>query len=85
MKSDLRLTSHQHTAHMQKESGFNPIALIMGKIAYSFSLFECSRVKVSSEIRVKQPGRVAQSIGHLTREVLGSIPGLATYFHLSFL
>ena len=28
------------------------------------------------------PGRVAQSVGHLTRksEVLGSIPGLATYF-----
>ena len=32
---------------------------------------------------IKKPGRVAQSIGHLTRksEVLGSIPGLATYFH----
>ena len=32
------------------------------------------------------PGRVAQSVGHLTRmsEVLGSIPGLATYFRLSF-
>ena len=28
------------------------------------------------------PGRVAQSVGHLTRKsgVLGSIPGLATYF-----
>ena len=33
-----------------------------------------------------QPGRVAQSIGHLTRKsgVLGSIPGLATYFRFSF-
>ena len=33
----------------------------------------------------KQPGRVAQSIGHLTRksEVMGSIPVLATYFRLS--
>ena len=32
------------------------------------------------------PGRVAQSIGHLTRKsgVLGSIPGLATYFCFSF-
>ena len=32
------------------------------------------------------PGRVAPSVGHLTRksEVLGSIPGLATYFRLSF-
>ena len=33
-----------------------------------------------------KPGRVAQSVGHLTRKsgVLGSIPGLATYFHFSF-
>ena len=32
------------------------------------------------------PGRVSQSVGHLTRksEVLGSIPGLATYFRFSF-
>ena len=34
----------------------------------------------------KAPGRVAQSVGHLTRKsgVLGSIPGLATYFYFSF-
>ena len=34
----------------------------------------------------KRPGRVAQSVGHLTRKsgVLGSIPGLATYFRFSF-
>ena len=33
-----------------------------------------------------QPGRVAQSVGHLTRKsgVPGSIPGLATYFRFSF-
>ena len=33
----------------------------------------------------KRPGRVAQSVGHLTRKsgVLGSIPGLATYFRFS--
>ena len=33
------------------------------------------------------PGRIAQSVGHLTRKsgVLGSIPGLATYFRFSFL
>ena len=32
------------------------------------------------------PGRVAQSVGHLTRksEVMGSIPGLVTYFCFSF-
>ena len=29
-------------------------------------------------------GRVAQSIGHLTQGVLGSIPGLATYFSFRF-
>ena len=35
---------------------------------------------------VSQPGRVSQSVGHLTRKsgVLGSIPGLATYFRFSF-
>ena len=33
-----------------------------------------------------KPGRVAQSVGHMTRKsgVLGSIPGLATYFRSSF-
>ena len=33
-----------------------------------------------------RPGRVAQSVGHLTHKsgVLGSIPGLATYFRFSF-
>ena len=32
------------------------------------------------------PGRVAESVGHLTRKsgVLGSIPGLATHFRFSF-
>ena len=32
------------------------------------------------------PGRVAQSVGHLTRKsgVRGSIPGLATHFRFSF-
>ena len=37
-------------------------------------------------IPILWPGRVAQSVGHLTRKsgVLGSIPGLATYFRFSF-
>ena len=32
-----------------------------------------------------EPGRVVQSVGHLTRKsgVLGSIPGLVTYFRFS--
>ena len=35
---------------------------------------------------LSKPGRVAQSVGHLTHksEVLGLISGLATYFHFSF-
>ena len=39
--------------------------------------------KVNFDVK---PGRIAQSLGHLTRksEVLGSIPGLATYFRFSF-
>ena len=34
-----------------------------------------------------EPGRVAQSVGHLTRKsgILGSIPGLAAYFRFTFL
>ena len=42
---------------------------------------------VNGQIKAsKGPGRVAQSVGHLTRKsgVLGSIPGLATYFRFSF-
>ena len=40
----------------------------------------CNILAVSFYVML--PGRVAQSVGHLTRKsgVLGSIPGLATYF-----
>ena len=39
-------------------------------------------VSVDYGTRTNWPGRVVQSVGHLTRKsgVLGSIPGLATYF-----
>ena len=39
-----------------------------------------------NNIYVERPGRVAQSVGHLTHKsgVLGSIPGLASYFRFSF-
>ena len=42
--------------------------------------------KMVEWLPLKVPGHVAQSVGHLTRKsgVLGSIPGLATYFHFSF-
>ena len=41
---------------------------------------------ISLELLSKMPGRIAQSVGHLTRksEVLGSIPCLVTYFCFSF-
>ena len=40
---------------------------------------------VPSHLTAYVPGRVAQSVGHLTRKsgVLGSIPGLATYFRFT--
>ena len=53
------------------------------------SLFKCSPWIDFDRLwllRPCEPGRVAQSVGHLTRKsgVLGSIPGLATYFRFSF-
>ena len=43
-------------------------------------------LELSDRVIVVKPGRVAQSVGHLTRksEVRGSIPGLAIYFRFSF-
>ena len=51
--------------------------------AYVLTLPHCIYPKLSYS---EAPGRVAQSVGHLTRKsgVLGSIPGLATYFRFSF-
>ena len=48
--------------------------------------FSCSKGKILSVLMSLSPGRVAQSVGHLTRKsgVLGSIPGVATYFRFSF-
>ena len=42
--------------------------------------------EIHGELADVLPDRVAQSVGHLTRKsgVLGSIPGLATYFRFSF-
>ena len=49
-------------------------------ISRSYSSLSTLRVSCDT------PGRVAQSVGHLTRksEVLGSLPGLDTYFRFSF-
>ena len=49
--------------------------------------FQSGRKPLNIKMKFKflLPGRVAQSVGHLTRKsgVLGSIPGLATYFLFS--
>ena len=46
----------------------------------------CKLCESKKKLYRQQPGRVPQSVGHLTRKsgVLGSIPGLATYFRFSF-
>ena len=53
------------------------------KVNVKRSLLRCLH---NSNYIAPMPGRVAQSVGHLTRKsgVLGSIPGLATYFRFSF-
>ena len=51
------------------------------------SSFDCHFTReTTGRIVFVSPGCVAQSVGHLTRKsgVLGSIPGLATYFRFSF-
>ena len=56
------------------------------KIDFSYVLVYVYTVMGMPVFQHVKPGRVAQSVGHLTRKsgVLGSIPGLATYFRFSF-
>ena len=56
------------------------------KADLSFNTLICRNVLDIFIRQVLLPGRVAQSVGHLTLKsgVLGSIPGLATYFRFSF-
>ena len=51
-----------------------------------FDFFILKSIYFVDSLESSEPGRVAQSVGHLTRKsgVLGSIPGLATYFRFSF-
>ena len=64
--------------------GQGPIALAVGAGGGCLDIFSLSIL--SLPILSLLPGRVAQSVGHLTRKsgVLGSIPGRATYFRFSF-
>ena len=55
-------------------------------MCHTVSIFRSGFVFNRLSTEGEKPGRVAQSVGHLTRKsgVLGSIPGLATYFRFSF-
>ena len=61
----------------------NAVILILSIFFFFFFKFLYARKK---NFMKKAPGRVVQSVGHLTGKsgVLGSIPGLATYFRFSF-
>ena len=60
-----------------------PVTIVRGHRDLSLSVYLSV---CSSRYSTELPGRVAQSVGHPTRKsgVLGSIPGLATYFRFSF-
>ena len=51
-----------------------------------YIIFDGIRMGTNRASLTARPGRVAQSVGHTTHKsgVLGSIPGLATYFRFSF-
>ena len=60
----------------------------MKKVHVSVAIMGCDMEMQanSTPMNSSEPGPVAQWVGHLTRKsgVLGSIPGLATYFRFSF-
>ena len=64
------------------QSKLLPIMNLQSYISYCI----CDLLGPGLYICHARPGRVAQSVGHLTPKsgVLGSIPGLATYFRFSF-
>ena len=69
---------------------FNHIHHCTNLLIHSHHLSHCADMTKILLKRMQNPshppGRVAQSVGHLTRKsgVPGSIPGLATYFRFSF-
>ena len=68
-------------------STFKKYFCIFGECnAFIIPEFEIYRLPFWKVSLLFLPGRIAQSVGHLTRKagVLGSIPGLATYFRFSF-
>ena len=82
MVTETKLTVASDTRHATIKED-----LYVAMVCFLFAVLYVYRVllKLFSYI-LFTPGRVAQSVGHLTRKpgVLGSIPGLATYFRFSF-
>ena len=60
---------------------FEPLGYVYVYVCMYVCAYVCNQFS-----HTYMPGRVAQSVGHLTRKsgVLGSILGLATYFRFSF-
>ena len=81
-------------AKIQKgfQESFNFLSAKMQTTKFTSALFKQKMlsprciIQRFQRLESKQPGRVAQSVGHLTPKsgVLGSILGLATYFRFSF-
>ena len=80
-----------HITHSLTAVGAGGDCLDIFTLLYPFSplspsLWETARYRLKYCLKGLLSGRVAQSVGHPTHksEVLGSIPGLATYFRFSF-
>ena len=76
-----RMGTQQHLVCLHFPNYFNILFFFFRNY---FSLNCCLSKDINKPTTL--PGRIAQSVGHLPRksEVLGSIPGLATYFRFSF-
>ena len=67
-------------------SGYSLKKIKVGRQLFFLNFFFSECIYLLLTVKKIRPGRVAQSVGHLTcmSEVLGSIPGLATYFRFFF-
>ena len=80
------LTSKKLRGHIASGFSVCPSARPSIRPAFLPSVRSSRMPYLSFDISYMEPGRVAQSVGHPTHKsgVLGSIPGLATYFRFSF-
>ena len=72
-------------ARAKNRKTFKRVLLLNQKMDFEIIIQEYSLGDCLPKL-LKRLGRVAQSVGHLARKsgILGSIPGLATYFRFSF-